>query len=295
MIDSFIKFLTYEKRVSVHTISSYSNDLFQFHAFLKHHAPGTSVAHASHLDIRAWIVDLSGSGNKARSINRKISTLRSFYKFLQHRHHIKLNPTHKVKALKASYPLPHFVQVGEIFSLLDEHVFTRDFPGLRDRLILELLYGTGIRLSEMINLQLANVHLDQNTIKVEGKRQKERIIPCHKSLCKLIAAFQKEKSDYFKDNKAVNHFLLVTNQGDPCYPMMIYRTVRKYLDQYAHADKRSPHVMRHTFATHLLDNGADLNAMKDLLGHASLAATQVYTHNSMEKLKSVFDQAHPKA
>lgn len=295
MIESFIKFLTYEKRVSVHTINSYSNDLFQFSAFLKHHAPGISADHASHLDIRAWIVDLSGKKNKARSINRKISTLRSFYKFLQHRHHIKLNPTHKVKALKASVPLPNFVQVNEVFSLLDEHGFTQDFPGLRDRLILELLYGTGIRLSEMINLQTTNVHLVQNTIKVEGKRQKERIIPCHKSLIKLINIYQREKAIYFKDNEAVNHFLLVTNQGDPCYPMMVYRTVRKYLDQYAHADKRSPHVMRHTFATHLLDNGADLNAIKDLLGHASLAATQVYTHNSMEKLKSVFDQAHPKA
>lgn len=295
MVESFIRFLTYEKRVSIHTINSYSNDLFQFNAFLKHHAPGTSIAHASHLDIRAWIVDLSNKKNKARSINRKISTLRSFYKFLQHRRHIKINPTHKVKALKASVPLPHFVQINEIFELLDEHGFTPGFPGLRDRLILELLYGTGVRLSEMINLQTSNVHLDQNTIKVEGKRQKERIIPSHKSLSKLITAYQKEKSNYFKGSEAVNHFLLVTNQGDPCYPMMIYRTVRKYLDQYAHADKRSPHVMRHTFATHLLDNGADLNAIKDLLGHATLAATQVYTHNSMEKLKSVFDQAHPKA
>ncbi|WPP53491.1 tyrosine-type recombinase/integrase [Catalinimonas niigatensis] len=295
MIDSFIKFLTYEKRVSAHTINSYSNDLLQFNAFLKHHAPEVAIAYATHLDIRAWIVDLSGKKNKARSINRKISTLRSFYKFLQHRRHIKLNPTHKVKALKANYPLPHFVQVNEVFNLLDDHGFVYDFPSLRDRLMLELLYGTGIRLSEMINLQTANVHLDRGTIKVEGKRQKERVIPCHKSLMKLISAYQNEKSIYFRDNDAVNHFLLVTNNGDACYPMMVYRTVRKYLDQYAHADKRSPHVMRHTFATHLLDNGADLNAIKDLLGHASLAATQVYTHNSMEKLKSVFDQAHPKA
>jgi len=295
MIDSFIKFLTYEKRMSSHTISSYSNDLFQFNSFLKHHAPGTSITHATHLDIRAWIVDLSGKNNKARSINRKISTLRSFYKFLQHRKHIKLNPTHKVKALKASYPLPHFVQKDEIFNLLDEHAFSRDFPGFRDRLILELLYGTGIRLSEMINLQTANISHADGTIKVEGKRQKERVIPCHKSLLKLISNYRETKSVYFKDNQAVEHYLLVTNSGDPCYPMMVYRIVRKYLDQYAHADKRSPHVMRHTFATHLLDNGADLNAIKDLLGHASLAATQVYTHNSMEKLKSVFDQAHPKA
>lgn len=295
MIESFIKFLTYEKRMSSHTISSYSNDLLQFNNFLKHHSPGTSIVHANHLDIRAWIVDLSNKKNKARSINRKVSTLRSFYKFLQHRRHIRLNPTHKVKALKANHPLPHFVQVKEIFTLLDDHDFTHDFPGMRDRLMLEILYGTGIRLSEMINLQTSNISAEKGTIKVEGKRQKERIIPCHQSLSKLIADYQIAKKAYFKESEAFDHYLLVTNSGDPCYPMMVYRTVRKYLDQYAHADKRSPHVMRHTFATHLLDNGADLNAIKDLLGHASLAATQVYTHNSMEKLKSVFDQAHPKA
>ena len=295
MIDSFIKFLTYEKRSSQHTITSYSSDLFQFNAFLKHHAPDLPVAQASHLDIRAWVVDLANKKINPRSINRKISTLRSFYKFLQHRKHIKANPTHKVKALKAHTPLPHFVQEKEVFSLLDGHPFNHDFPGLRDWLILELLYGTGIRLSEMIYLQTANINPEKKIIKVEGKRQKERIIPCHDSLINLIGDYQKQKALFFDGNTVVNHYLLVTNQGDTCYPMMIYRTVRKYLDEYAHTDKRSPHVLRHTCATHLLDNGADLNAIKDLLGHASLAATQVYTHNSMERLKSVFDQAHPKA
>lgn len=295
MIDTFIKFLTYEKRSSQHTVTSYSNDLVQFSNFLKQHAPSLPIAHASHLDIRAWVVDLANHKVKPRSINRKISTLRSFYKFLQHRKHIKSNPTHKVKALKAHTPLPHFVQEKEIFTLLDDHTFSRDFIGLRDWLALELLYGTGIRLSEMIYLQTANINLDRKTIKVEGKRQKERIIPCHDSLIKLIADYQEQKALYFDGNKTVDHYLLVTNQGDPCYPMMVYRMVRKYLDNYAHSDKRSPHVLRHTCATHLLDNGADLNAIKDLLGHASLAATQVYTHNSMERLKSVFDQAHPKA
>jgi integrase/recombinase XerC len=295
MIDSFIKFLTYEKRSSQHTITSYSKDLMQFSTFLKYHAPGLAVAQASHLDIRAWIVDLSNKKIKPRSINRKISTLRSFYKFLQHRCHIKLNPTHKVRALKASTPLPQFVQEKEMFTLLDEHSFPADFSGLRDLLILEILYGTGIRLSEMIHLQTANVNFSKGSFKVEGKRQKERIIPCHQSLMKLVNKYVEQKDLYFNGNNTVNHYLLVTNQGDPCYPMMIYRVVRKYLDQYAHADKRSPHVLRHTCATHLLDNGADLNAIKDLLGHASLAATQVYTHNSMERLKSVFDQAHPKA
>ena len=293
MIDSFIKYLTYEKRASPHTITSYRNDLFQFHSFLAHHAPGLPVAQADHQEIRAWIVDLANKQNVARSINRKVSTLRSFYKFLQRRKHIEKNPTHKVRALKASYPLPHFVQENDLFNLLDTCEFTEDFAGYRDRTMLELLYGTGVRLSEMINLQNDQVDVVQGTIKVDGKGSKERLIPVHPSLVRLFSTYVTHKKECF-DNTAPPFFLL-TNKGNPCYPMMVYRTVRKYLDQYTTIAKRSPHVMRHTFATHLLDNGADLNAIKDLLGHASLAATQVYTHNSMEKLKEVFDRAHPKA
>ena len=293
MIDSFIKYLTYEKRASPHTITSYRNDLLQFHSFLTHHAPGLPVVNADHQEIRAWVVDLANKKNAARSINRKVSTLRSFYKFLHHRNHIKRNPTHKVRALKAEYPLPHFVQENDLFKLLDTCEFTEDFSGYRDRTMLELLYGTGIRLSEMINLQDDQVDVARGTIKVDGKGSKERIIPVHESLLKFISVYRSHREEYFGKN--VSPFFLVTNKGEPCYPMMVYRTVRKYLDQYTTIDKRSPHVMRHTFATHLLDNGADLNAIKDLLGHASLAATQVYTHNSMEKLKDAFDQAHPKA
>ena len=160
-------------------------------------------------------------------------------------------------------------------------------------MMLELLYGTGIRLAEMINLQDDQVDLVQGTIKVDGKGSKERLVPVHQSLLTLTSTYNAYKKEHF--GGAVTPFFLITNQGNPCYPMMVYRTVRKYLDQYTTINKRSPHVMRHTFATHLLDNGADLNAIKDLLGHASLAATQVYTHNSMERLKEIFDQAHPKA
>ncbi len=293
MIDTFIKFLTYEKRASPYTITSYHNDLLQFHAFLSHHAPGLAIDAASHEEIRAWVVNLANKKHKARSINRKISTLRSFYKFLQHRNYIKKNPTHKVKALKAQYPLPYFVQVNDLFNLLDAFDFSKDFPGYRDRLILEILYGTGIRLSEMINLRTNEINLQNSTIKVDGKGSKERLVPFHQSLIKLIHKYREEKKKYF--GSEAEHFLLVTNKGDQCYPMMVYRTIRKYLDKFTTIDKRSPHVMRHTFATHLLDNGADLNAIKDLLGHASLAATQIYTHNTVEKLKTVFEQAHPKA
>ena len=292
MIDSFLKYLTYEKRASPHTITSYRNDLYQFHAFLKYHAPDLPVASADHQEIRAWIVDLANKRNTARSINRKVSTLRSFYKFLQQRNHIKKNPTHKVRALKAHYPLPHFVREDNLFKLLDTCEFTEDFSGYRDRMILELLYGTGIRLSEMINLEYDQVDTIKGAIKVDGKGSKQRIVPVHNSLLQLMSTYVSYKEKEFND---VSPFFLVTNKGEPCYPMMVYRTVRKYLDQYTTIDKRSPHVMRHTFATHLLDNGADLNAIKDLLGHATLAATQVYTHNSMDKLKQIFDQAHPKA
>ena len=203
------------------------------------------------------------------------------------------NPTHKVKALKAKYPLPSFVQVKEIFNLLDEHEFPSDFPGLRDRLIMELFYGTGMRLSEMTHLRTSQVYIEEKTMKVDGKGNKERIIPCYDTLLALIEKYISEKRKNF--GKESEEYLLVTNKGDQCYPVMVYRTVRKYLDQFTNIDKRSPHVLRHTFATHLLDNGADLNAIKDLLGHASLAATQIYTHNSLDKLKQVFEKAHPKA
>lgn len=294
MIDTFIKFLTYEKRASPYTITSYHNDLLQFHAFLSHHAPSLPVKLASHEEIRAWIVDLSNKKHKARSINRKICTLRSFYKFLQHRNYIKKNPTFKIKALKAQYPLPHFVQTNDLFDLLDQHEFSKDFQGYRDRLMIELLYGTGIRLSEMTHLMTSDIDEMRNTIKVNGKGNKERIVPFHQSLPKLLRKYREERNNFFPTDHA-SSYLLVTNKGEQCYPMMVYRTVRKYLDQFTSIDKRSPHVIRHTFATHLLDNGADLNAIKDLLGHASLAATQIYTHNTVEKLKTVFDQAHPKA
>ena len=293
MIDTFIKFLTYEKRASPYTVTSYRSDLLQFHAFLKHHSPGLPVASAEHQEIRAWIVDLSSKQNTARSINRKISTLRSFYKFLQRRKHIKRNPTHKVRALKANYPPPHVVQENDLFKLLDTCEFTTDFSGCRDRLMLELLYGTGIRLSEMIYLGHDQVDTIGSTIKVDGKGSKQRLLPVHESLVVLIEKYCVLKQQQFSDD--ASSLLLVTDKGAPCYPMMVYRTVRKYLDQYTTIDKRSPHVMRHTFASHLLENGADLHAIKDLLGHATLASTQAYTHQSMEKIKQIFDQTHPKA
>jgi integrase/recombinase XerC len=199
----------------------------------------------------------------------------------------------KIRVLKTKKRLPSFVREEEMVNLLDNHIFSEDFEGWRDRLTLELFYGTGIRLSELLNLKEKSIDLSNRTIKVLGKRNKERIIPFSGSLVTIIEKYLAVRN---RDVAKKNHGnLFVRANGEPCYPMMIYKTVKKYLGKFSSVEKRSPHVLRHTYATHLLNKGADLNAVKDLLGHSSLAATQVYTHNSMDKLKKVFDQAHPKA
>jgi integrase/recombinase XerC len=243
--------------------------------------------------LRSWLVLLIETGIKPRSINRKIATLRSYYKFLLKQGKISKDPMVRIKILKTRKSLPYFVNEPDIIKLLDEHVYEDNFEGIRDKLMLELLYGTGIRLSELISLKIANVNFHEETIKVLGKRNKERIIPVNHELKRLMLAYISRKKIEFPDNENVH--LFVNNDGSDCYPMMVYRTVKKYLDIFSSVEKKSPHILRHTFATHLLDKGADLNAVKDLLGHSSLAATQIYTHNSLEKLKKVFDQAHPKA
>ncbi|CAN5146226.1 tyrosine recombinase XerC [soil metagenome] len=293
MIDAFVRYLKFEKRYSSHTLIAYQADLVKFHKHLLEINLKNSIEEADFRDIRSWIVSLAEEKLEPKSINRKIATLRSFFKFLLSRELILSDPTQKLKILKTKKSLPAFVAQNDILSLLDQHPFTDDFLGLRDRLILELLYGTGIRLSELINLQDKDYNKYEGLIKVLGKRNKERFIPVNKNLGQIIENYCCKKFEYFNRNS--HGFLIVTDTEDQSYPMMIYRTVRKYLDLFTTIDKRSPHVLRHTFATHLLDKGADLNAVKDLLGHTSLAATQVYTHNSLDKLKKVFDQAHPKA
>ena len=288
MIANFLKYLEYEKRYSRHTLISYQTDIEQLQQFIEAHFPELELITCDYRTLRSWIVSLVESKIDSRSVNRKIATLRSFYKFLNKRSEISVDPTTKLKVLKVAKKLPQFVNEEDISKIFDNIQFDNNLENKREQLILELLYGTGIRLSELINLERDDVNLNQRTIKVLGKRNKERIIPFSKYLERIIVEYNNV------DKNPGAHYLITDNNGKQLYPMFVYRTVKKYL-AFANVDKKSPHVLRHTFATHLLNKGAELNAVKDLLGHSSLAATQVYTHNSMEKLKKAFDKAHPKA
>jgi integrase/recombinase XerC len=293
MVDSFLKYLQYEKRVSAHTSLAYKNDLHQFELFLGETFPDTAIETADYGMARSWIIHLADSEIKATSVNRKIASLKTFYKFLMRQEVISKNPMQKIRVLKTQKRLPSFVKEGDMANLLDNVVFEETLEGWRDKLILEFFYATGIRLSELIQLKENQINLHARTIKVLGKRNKERVIPFPAGIVSILEGYKKVRN---KEISAKDHgYLFVTNKGEPCYPMMVYRIVKKYLDQYTTSEKRSPHVLRHSYATHLLNKGAELNAVKDLLGHSSLAATQVYTHNSMEKIKKAFDQAHPKA
>ena len=289
MIKSFLQFLEFEKRYSKHTIVAYENDLAQFSEHLSNHHIETQVADADFSILRSWVIFLMEQGISSRSVNRKIATLHSFYNFLQKEEYRKDNPALRLKSLKTGKKLPDFLREQELNQFLDEVNFPKTYEGYRDRLILELFYGTGIRLSELINLKDEDVNLFSNTLKVTGKRNKQRVIPVLPNLVQLINAYTAEKKLAFNGKDLAWFF--VNSKGEQAYPMMIQRIVRKHIQR----GNSSPHLLRHTYATHLLNHGADINAIKDLLGHANLAATQVYTHNSLEKLKAVFEKAHPKA
>jgi integrase/recombinase XerC len=293
MIEAFLKYLEFEKRVSPHTVLSYKNDLYQLQQFCAQTFEESNPAKYNHGMIRSWIVSLAETESANSSINRKIACLRSFYKYLVKQELLTADPMLKVRALKKKKALPSFVNEADITSLLDNVKFEETFEDRRNQLILELFYGTGIRLSELLNLKDADVDLRTLTIKVLGKRNKERIIPFPGSIARLIKDYRAIRNKDFDRNPQGLFF--VNNNGGKCYSMLIQRIVKSYLKLVPGLEKRSPHVLRHTFATHLLNKGAEINAVKDLLGHSSLAATQVYTHNSIEKIKKAFDQAHPKA
>ena len=291
MIESFLRYLQFEKRYSKHTFAAYSADLEQFTAFLTQE--NVTIESVDYTQIRLWIISLVEDELHPSSINRKMASVRSFYKFLLKRELISHDPSQRLRALKTPKRLPDFVQEKDINQLFDQHKFENDFFGLRDKLILELLYGTGMRRAELVGLQDESININKRQLKVLGKRNKERVIPVTTTVTDLITDYINAKHEQFETLDT--NCLIVTDKGEECYPMLIYRTVVKYLGGVVSLKKKSPHVLRHTYATHLLNNGADLNAVKDLLGHSSLAATQIYTHNSLEKLKKVFQQAHPKA
>ncbi len=293
MVSYFLQHIKYEKRLSHHTVTAYEGDLKQFSSFLLFQYEFKEPEKADFQMIRSWIVALVDEKIENRSINRKIATLRTFYNFLLRHKAITTDPMLKIKALKTDKTLPKYVEEKPMENLLDDIEFSEDFSGLRDKLVLELLYGTGMRLAELIGLKITDLNLYNNTLIVLGKRNKQRIIPVNKSLVEAIKKYLILRTDIIDDT--TNTYLIVTDSGTQAYPMFIQRLVKKYLSLVTSLEQRSPHVLRHTFATHLLNRGADLNAIKDLLGHTSLAATQIYTHNSIEKLKKVFKQAHPKA
>ncbi|MBP8822691.1 MAG: tyrosine-type recombinase/integrase [Flavobacteriales bacterium] len=291
MIDRFLEHLAYEQRASPLTVQAYGRDLAQFTGFLRGELGVDGPATATGKMVRAWMMHLLESGTGARSVNRKLSALRAYYRFARTVGAACSDPTALVSAPKAPQRLPEFVPERNMAELLDRMPWPDGFTGLRDRLILELLYGTGMRLAELTGLGPASVDLRRGTLRVVGKRNKERILPLAAPLVDLLRSYLPEREAL---QPAAEAGLLIKPDGNPLPRRTVQSMVKHYLSAVTTQDKRSPHVLRHTFATHLLDHGADLNAVKELLGHANLAATQVYTHNTIEKLKQAHRQAHPR-
>ena len=291
LVQKFIDYLLLEKKYSQHTVVAYQNDIETFQTFLIKEFSASEVSEANYSQIRSWIVQLVDSDISNRTINRKLSSLNSYYKFLLKIQSIESNPLAKHKALKVSKKIQIPFSEVEVNSVL-ESIHTDTFEGLRDKLIVELFYSTGIRRIELVQLQLQDVDVSQGLIKVLGKRNKERFIPLLPMVIKTFEAYCMERSqlETIKDASV----LFLTKKGTKIYEMLVYRVITNYFGSISSKVKKSPHILRHSFATHLLNNGADLNAVKELLGHSSLAATQVYTHNSVAELKKVYEKSHPR-
>ena len=291
MKERFLAYIRFEKRYSENTVTAYGKDLDQFFIFLREQFGTEDPSVVTHSMIRSWLASLMESGVVPRTINRKLTTLRSFYRYMAREETIETNPMRKVTAPKMSHRLPVFIEQDQMKTLLDDIVFPEGFCGLRDRAVIETLYHTGMRLAELVALNDSDIDFHRRTIKVTGKRNKQRLIPFGNVYSTLLKSYIAEKRLEYDNTDT----LFVTDTGRRIYPRFVYKLVHHYLGLVTTHDHRSPHVLRHTFATHLLNGGADLNALKELLGHASLSATQVYTHNTVEKLKKVYKQAHPRA
>jgi len=290
-LQSFLDYLQFEKRYSPHTLLSYQNDLEQFFAYLTSQFDAPPVAEIKAMFIRSWLAELKEEGISSKTINRKISSLKSFFKYEIRTGVLAQTPMTTIVAPKIGKRLPAFVEEKDMATLFAHVKFTDDWKGRTERLVLLLFYSTGMRLSELINLNESQLDASNSQVKVLGKGNKERIIPIARSLTEDIQRYISEKP---MRNEGIT-MVFVSEKGRPLQPRSVYSFVKQHLTQVTTIQKKSPHILRHSFATHLMNNGADLNAVKELLGHSSLAATQVYTHNTIEKLKEVFKKAHPKA
>ena len=291
LLTRFVNYLQFEKNYSPNTVTSYKKDIQNYISFLE--VDAFSVEEATHHQVRAYLASLMANDMEPRSVNKNISTLRSFYKFLQREELVKHNPLLLVRNLKTPKNLPVFIEEERLIELLNnEQTFTADFSGMRDRLVMEILFGTGIRRSELLSINHPDINFFNQTIRILGKGNKERIIPIYPTLTELIREFIKTKEQKFETKTTQ---LIVTDKGEDASVSLIYKIVTYYLRTISTQLKISPHVLRHSFATSLLNRGAAINDIKELLGHANLAATQIYAHSSVEKLKSIYKQAHPKA
>ncbi|WP_243472586.1 tyrosine-type recombinase/integrase [Winogradskyella sp. MH6] len=291
-LKAFSEYLALEKNYSKHTVLAYVRDLEMFQEFLNENHDSEPIENVDYSEIRQWIVELVNSGVSNRTINRKVSSLNSYYKFLQKAQQIETNPLRKHKALKVGKKVQLPFSEDELKRVLEDSIEVIDFESARDKLIIELFYATGIRRIELVNMKLSDVDLSKKQIKVLGKRNKERYMPLLSSMVKSLNTYLGFRNSLPEITD--KEYLFLTKKGVKIYEMLVYRIINKYFSVASSKAKCSPHVLRHSFATHLLNEGADLNAVKELLGHTSLAATQVYTHNSISELKKVYAKTHPR-
>jgi integrase/recombinase XerC len=296
MIEAFLNYLKYEKRYSIKTVESYQTDILQFFHFIETEFQLTNLLAVKNAIIRTWIVELVNLRQKPSSIKRKISALKSFYKYYQKIGKIKINPADKINSPKIPERLPKFVEQQKINDLFDnaDKYFAATYEGMQEKLIVDLLYSTGMRRQELIDLKWPDINTGNNQVKVTGKGNKQRLIPIGNELMSSLLIFQNKQTEKYKDISPASYVFLTEN-GKQLYPNYVYRIVKKHIGNCSTVEKKSPHVLRHSFATHMSNNGAKLNDIKELLGHASLASTQVYTHNTIEQLKEIYKIAHPKA
>lgn len=291
MIDAFLEYLSLEKKYSVHTVIAYKTDLLSFRDFLATEYNQEEFLSVHYPQIRNWIVSLVDGKISNRTINRKVSSLKSFYKFLQKTKQIKINPLSKHRALKVAKKVQVPFSSKEINLVINSIDEEHDFTLIRNKLIVELFYSTGIRRTELINIKEVDVSFSNEVIKVLGKRNKERFVPLLKSVIPTLKKYLELKKEFSKELEV----LFITEKGNKIYETLVYRIINSYFSKVSTKVKKSPHILRHSFATHLLNEGADLNSVKELLGHSSLASTQVYTHNSLDEIKKVYNQAHPRS